>query len=149
MLRSALSKLPNRMTESILTEGSARIHVPQAVAGQIKESFYNPVQEYNRDLSIVALRTWSDLYAHEKREVWSKKRGNKKRKLADGQAQDAASAVVEPPALHKFTVFEGLAATGLRSIRYAKEIPLLKFASSFLLTPTSLWAVSEPSLPMI
>lgn len=27
---------------------------------------------------------------------------------------------------HKFTLFEGLSATGLRSIRYAKEIPLLK-----------------------
>lgn len=27
---------------------------------------------------------------------------------------------------HTFTLFEGLSATGLRSIRYAKEIPLLR-----------------------
>jgi tRNA (guanine26-N2/guanine27-N2)-dimethyltransferase len=28
---------------------------------------------------------------------------------------------------YKFTLFEGLSATGLRSIRYAKEIPLLRY----------------------
>lgn len=32
----------------------------------------------------------------------------------------------QPVKQHTFTLFEGLSATGLRSIRYAKEIPLLK-----------------------
>lgn len=32
---------------------------------------------------------------------------------------------------HKFVLLEALSATGLRSIRYAKEIPLVRFVSEF------------------
>lgn len=44
--------------------------------------FLNPVQEYNRDLSVVAIRSWSEVRQREKRKVWEenlKKRREKKR----------------------------------------------------------------------
>lgn len=73
--------------------------------------FLNPVQEYNRDLSVVAIRTWGEMRQREKRESWeeglrkkwAKKRArdakgdgekaSKKRKAQDGkkEAQDVVA----------------------------------------------------------
>ncbi|TNY20305.1 N2,N2-dimethylguanosine tRNA methyltransferase [Rhodotorula diobovata] len=145
--------------------------------------FLNPVQQYNRDLSVVAIRTWSEARQREKRAFWEEglrrkrerkraggagadgKGKGKKRKAQDGEgvevgaeadkAAEAAEAKrVEdkapepagepasetaaapapkgdeplPPApTYKFSLLEALSATGLRAIRYAKELPLLKF----------------------
>jgi tRNA (guanine26-N2/guanine27-N2)-dimethyltransferase len=74
---------------SIITEGSTSIKFPKG------EVFYNPVQQFNRDLSITVIKAFSEEYLSEK----------KKR------------------ALPGLTIFEALSATGLRSIRYAQEIP--------------------------
>lgn len=60
--------------------------------------FYNPVQEFNRDLSISVLTSFANNYLSENG-----------RKIEDG-----------------ITILEALSATGLRSIRYAKEIPYIK-----------------------
>ena len=68
------------------TEGSATILFKER-----NEAFYNPVQEFNRDLSVSNLT----LFAAEK-------------KAATGKG---------------IKILEALAATGLRSIRYAKEVP--------------------------
>ncbi|GAA5841022.1 hypothetical protein JCM3766R1_006639 [Sporobolomyces carnicolor] len=131
--------------------------------------FLNPVQEYNRDLSVVAIRSWSEVRQREKRKVWEenlkkrreKKRSKeaaagaetseaagKKRKAEDGSVietegknegetkeQESSAAPVEAPKegpvhkppTYKFSLLEALSATGLRAIRYAKEIPLLKY----------------------
>jgi hypothetical protein len=76
----------------------------------------NPVQEYNRDLSVVAIRSWSEVRQKEKRKVWEeslkkrkeKKRSKeaaakegdngkgKKRKVEDGKAVEAESKESEP-----------------------------------------------------
>ncbi|PJF17261.1 hypothetical protein PSACC_02927 [Paramicrosporidium saccamoebae] len=74
---------------TVVKEGSVHIRFPKG------EVFYNPVQQFNRDLSISVIRTFSDIYLSER----------KKRNL-DG-----------------LTILEALSATGLRSIRYAKELP--------------------------
>lgn len=144
-----------------------------------KVVFLNPVQEYNRDLSIVAIRTWSEIKSAEdvaRREKQRAKRANgppsKKRKLngaadvrvsARSQAlrvqpaqpeagpsaapiADEASAPLPP---YRFTVFEALSATGLRAIRYAKELPLLKRVESPLaLTLTEQLGPGERSEPL-
>ncbi|XP_026333429.1 probable tRNA (guanine(26)-N(2))-dimethyltransferase [Hyposmocoma kahamanoa] len=68
--------------------------------------FYNPVQEFNRDLSIAVLSIFSEVYRNEKLEK------EKKKKDGDGDSSEIA-----------FSILEALSATGLRSIRYAKEIP--------------------------
>ncbi|XP_017785548.1 PREDICTED: probable tRNA (guanine(26)-N(2))-dimethyltransferase [Nicrophorus vespilloides] len=64
----------------VIEEGSAKIKT----AGNV---FYNPVQEFNRDLSVLVLQTFSKTF----------ERSN-------------------------LSILEALSATGLRSIRYAKEI---------------------------
>lgn len=51
-----------------VTEGKATILFPKG-----NEVFYNPVQEFNRDMSIAAIRTWSEIYLAEKRERLEKK----------------------------------------------------------------------------
>mmetsp|Transcript_10200 Transcript_10200/g.13981 ORF Transcript_10200/g.13981 Transcript_10200/m.13981 type:complete len:80 (-) Transcript_10200:1406-1645(-) len=58
--------------------------------------FYNPVQEFNRDISILAIREFEKILKEER--------------TAKGKAHDGIS------------VLEALAATGLRSVRYMKEI---------------------------
>lgn len=48
------------------------------------------------------------------------------RRLSDlGSSQNNPARRDEPPT-YKFTLLEALSATGLRAIRYAKEIPLLR-----------------------
>ncbi|KAL8280543.1 hypothetical protein RQP46_007191 [Phenoliferia psychrophenolica] len=125
--------------------------------------FLNPVQEYNRDLSIVAIRTWSEQRQKERaalweksiRKKWAKEKGKRKAEAAPEdepakklKAEDGAAVVVAgstatelpvekasevddgrvlTPPKFKFTILEALSATGLRAIRYAKEIPLLKY----------------------
>ncbi|GAA5902388.1 tRNA (guanine26-N2)-dimethyltransferase [Sporobolomyces salmoneus] len=157
---SILFASPNTASSSSSTE-------PTSASGPAPV-FLNPVQEYNRDLSVVAIRSWSEIRQREKRKVWEeslkkrreKKRGKeaaavqaegstssgKRRKAEDGSAVETESkengetkegetaAAAEPPKggpnhkppTYKFTLLEALSATGLRAIRYAKEIPLLK-----------------------
>ncbi|KAJ3564295.1 hypothetical protein NP233_g8393 [Leucocoprinus birnbaumii] len=120
------------------------------------DAFLNPVQEFNRDTSVACIRTWSEDRSREKEEAWRKamqgratraaNKSNKKLKGDDGQPIETTS-TQEPakaddtgdqpqeglkmpePAFRPshFTLLEALSATGLRSIRYAKEIPLLKY----------------------
>ncbi|GAA5834311.1 hypothetical protein JCM11251_007955 [Rhodosporidiobolus azoricus] len=180
---------------------------PQSTSEGPAPVFLNPVQEYNRDLSVVAIRTWGDVWAREKRGKWEdgvrrkweksqgkggkgkgkgKKRAavegedgaaekegeGKRRKGQDGEAvvaqEEGKSEAAAPaptatafeltpststsatpsastetaadpaaastteftlprPPTYKFSLLEALSATGLRAIRYAKELPLLKY----------------------
>lgn len=159
-----------------VTEGAATIVFPSA-----NEVFYNPVQQFNRDLSILGIRAWSKTFREEKRAKAQRSqqaRSSKKRKLshdaavpdptmseagkvitdltepaavvpstnpeempgADGQESGAAPSQAMPKTAMestqtgpdhvyepKFNVLEALSATGLRAIRYAKEIPHLAY----------------------
>uniref|UniRef100_A0A8H7Y2X7 tRNA (guanine(26)-N(2))-dimethyltransferase n=1 Tax=Psilocybe cubensis TaxID=181762 RepID=A0A8H7Y2X7_PSICU len=113
------------------------------------EAFLNPVQEFNRDTSIACIRVWSEELNRTKEERWNKSQQRK-------AAQKGSSASSKVPAAanigtdesertpdisestevggkkheyrpYKITILEALSATGLRSIRYAKEIPLVKY----------------------
>lgn len=178
--------------ESAFRENSATIVMPSAEA-----AFLNPVQEFNRDLSTLAIRTWSERLDAEKkarfvraaqRKAATAAKGKSKRKggqAANGsnaaeevsageqqpdakkaridengtgactstqpaeeaiqaeEAQEATSSAVVPASAedeyrsYKFTLLEALSATGLRSIRYAKEIPLLRWVLANDLSPTA------------
>lgn len=98
ILRRTMTKRVHQFTnlvidETSVSEGSAKISVPK---GQV---FYNPVQQFNRDLSISVISAFQKKY------------------------------LAEPKTLRCFpnksgiTIMEALSATGLRSIRYANEIP--------------------------
>ncbi|KAK4048628.1 RNA methyltransferase tRNA(m5U54)methyltransferase [Microbotryomycetes sp. JL201] len=165
--------------DSALANQDKSTQTPQAPV------FLNPVQEYNRDLSVVAIRAWSERRQTDKaayweegvRRKWARRRAraereeqqadetaSKKRKVdaspavtsadvsgdleaksvpatepAPGVSESSVSninttarpvpsveTVLTPPRF-KFTLLEALSATGLRAIRYAKEIPLLRY----------------------
>lgn len=120
------------------SEGQASILVPLG-----NTAFLNPIQEYNRDLSVCVIEHWARVRSKEMQDKfetgWRKRqekggKGGKKRKREQQQQQsttESASTVAEqpeaplaPPAFTepRFTILEALSATGLRSIRYAKEI---------------------------
>lgn len=96
-------KKPKLDKPTVITEGRAEILVAE---GNV---FYNPVQEFNRDLSIAVLTA----FARDRNNEDRKK--NTKRQDDDDNNQRAG-----------IRVLEALSATGLRSIRYAKEVEGIK-----------------------
>ncbi|KAJ1977637.1 RNA methyltransferase tRNA(m5U54)methyltransferase, partial [Dimargaris verticillata] len=107
-------------TYTPITEGQATILFPNT-----NEVFYNPVQQFNRDMSVAAIRTWSKHYFQEQQEREANKR---QRRQATQPAELATNAELAPgfSAPTDFTILEALSATGLRSIRYAKEVPQVR-----------------------
>ena len=87
-------------TLKLIKEGGATIQIPiQTSEKQESQSvFYNPVQEFNRDLSVLVLRE----YVHS---VLAQKKPNT-----------------------EITILEPLAASGLRTIRFMKEVPEIQHA---------------------
>jgi tRNA (guanine26-N2/guanine27-N2)-dimethyltransferase len=81
-------------TTEILIPSTSLPSNPADNPTQTKQVFLNPVQEYNRDLSIVAIRCWSELRAEEQRRKWekgmqkgnAKAKGNKKRRIEEETA---------------------------------------------------------------
>ena len=88
-----------------LTEGQATILLPTG-----NDVFYNPVQEFNRDLSIAVIKAWD----HQRQEE------RKAKAAAKNKPVEVGATFTKP-----IRILEALAASGLRSIRYAKEIPNL------------------------
>ncbi|XP_036389908.1 tRNA (guanine(26)-N(2))-dimethyltransferase [Megalops cyprinoides] len=128
--------------ETVVKEGKAAILFPSA-----NEVFYNPVQEFNRDLTCAVITE----YAREqlsKRGVRVLVPGEKERVVVslsddgqgteeqekDGQQEDGEqkagqeteTAVVGERYERGLRVLEGLAASGLRSVRFALEVPGLQ-----------------------
>ncbi|KAG9027167.1 RNA methyltransferase tRNA(m5U54)methyltransferase [Tulasnella sp. JGI-2019a] len=164
------------------TESSASILLPDTA-----DTFLNPVQEFNRDLSIACIRVWSEDLNEKKRGKWlNKGQGRKGRKerekrraeediapegersskkmKEDSEAASTIPGESDPPTAlgdthmvldepglvgktitptadefhpQKIVVLEALSATGLRSIRYAKEIPLVRYVIANDLSPAA------------
>lgn len=98
------------MTEdyNIIKEGKAEVKFASNV-------FYNPVQEFNRDLSIAVLSVFGEIFREEKR--------NKASENSSEETIYEAGKVYDDG----LTILEALSATGLRSVRYALEIPGIKY----------------------
>ncbi|TBU65737.1 N2,N2-dimethylguanosine tRNA methyltransferase [Dichomitus squalens] len=127
------------------------------------DAFLNPVQEFNRDLSVACIRTWGDLMNKEKEKKWRQslerrakkaEAGHKAKKAkteenghASEQPAEGAAVPQEtsegPPEFRpqRFVILEALSATGLRSIRYANEIPLVKYVIANDLSPAAVEAM--------
>ena len=110
MLRIVRSITRTMTTEAVHTEGRAKIYAPQAAIAanakakaenktksEPKQAFLNPVQEYNRDLSIVAIRTWSELFDAEKKVIWSAAEARRAAKLARKSNSGTTGAAGERP----------------------------------------------------
>ncbi|EFW15044.1 RNA methyltransferase tRNA(m5U54)methyltransferase [Coccidioides posadasii str. Silveira] len=142
--------------------------------------FYNPIQQFNRDLSVLAIRAYGEHAIAMKTEKHEKKlkrrdshcKGKKrKREALDGdtgtgskkscvdersdipapavsevapsvaeQEQPNAAENNETPWTPSFTILDALSATGLRALRYAKEIP---FATQVVANDLSALAIAS------
>jgi tRNA (guanine26-N2/guanine27-N2)-dimethyltransferase len=135
--------------ETIIKEGSAIMTFP---ANQESTVFYNPVQVQNRDLSVLMISLYAERRAirqavkEHKKELLKKARdeaAEEGRKQTKQQQQEAAASLQEELKAYESTfasnlelsttaktnglaVLDALAASGLRSIRYWKEIPGIK-----------------------
>lgn len=102
-------------------EGQARILFPKQ-----NEVFYNPVQEFNRDLSIAAIQQFINLRRDEremkKAAKLAREEGDGRHGNADGGEAAAAAALAAPAQHDDVTILEALSATGLRAVRYHKEL---------------------------
>uniref|UniRef100_A0A8C5D462 tRNA (guanine(26)-N(2))-dimethyltransferase n=1 Tax=Gouania willdenowi TaxID=441366 RepID=A0A8C5D462_GOUWI len=123
--------------ETVVKEGKAAILFPNA-----NEVFYNPVQEFNRDLTCAVITEFArDLLAE--RGVKVVVPGEKEKVLVslteedpevdaeadlttekkNGDEESAVVATVGEKCELGLRVLEGLAASGLRSVRFALEVP--------------------------
>ncbi|KAK9475558.1 N2,N2-dimethylguanosine tRNA methyltransferase-domain-containing protein [Dipodascopsis tothii] len=130
-----------------LTEGRATVLFPSE-----NEVFYNPVQQFNRDLSISVIKAWSAEYLQEK---GSKRSQRKKQKTRKGQTDEeekrANSAEManrpgnaeDQEGSAKITILEALSATGLRAIRYALEIPNVNKVIANDFSPSAVEAIKR------
>lgn len=130
-----------------IKEGKARVLFPDG-----NTVFYNPVQEFNRDLSVAVIKQFIAVLDEEREEKFQKRQNRLKSsilenktengdlrtgqdKIVDSSLKTATSessatvngAVCQQDSLPKrdstVKILEALSATGLRSIRYALEIP--------------------------
>ncbi|CAG8472129.1 27120_t:CDS:2, partial [Racocetra persica] len=122
----------------VITEGKASILFPKN-----NKVFYNNVQQFNRDLSIAAIKIWSEIFSEEKQKKAQQKKDSDiktqfprfvpfKFTLSTGLCEQFVSIVhlLNAPSYktaYTFTILEALAASGLRSIRYAKELSNIKY----------------------
>ncbi|XP_078387471.1 tRNA (guanine(26)-N(2))-dimethyltransferase isoform X2 [Cetorhinus maximus] len=140
LLEAAVDPLPNSETlpgikneETVITEGKAEIIFPSA-----NEVFYNPVQEFNRDLTCAVITEFARKQLRPKG-IQVLGPGEEERQkivvnLAESETTGTAAGSGDAPVIKKtanvgekceggIRVLEGLAASGLRSIRFAKEVP--------------------------
>lgn len=87
----------DKTPQTSVTEGKAEVFFPSS-----HDVFYNPVQEFNRDMSVAVIQ---EFIATRREEL----------------ANEKTAQNVDPQA-YKVSILEALAASGLRSIRYALEI---------------------------
>ncbi|KAM9313070.1 tRNA (guanine(26)-N(2))-dimethyltransferase [Gastrophryne carolinensis] len=123
--------------ETIITEGKASVIYPSA-----NQVFYNPVQEFNRDMTCAVITEFARMRLAEKG-IDLLVPGERKEqmvvvKLSDNEDENIMASSENDKLSNRRTVtvgescpeglrvLEGLAASGLRSIRFAKEVPGLQ-----------------------
>ncbi|XP_061209789.1 tRNA (guanine(26)-N(2))-dimethyltransferase isoform X2 [Neopsephotus bourkii] len=118
-----------RASETLISEGRATILFPSA-----NEVFYNPVQGFNRDLTCAVLTEFARLLLQPKG-IQVVAPGEESTDAGSPQPlEEGDGASASPPRVVKagevceggLRVLEALAASGLRSIRFAKEVPGLR-----------------------
>ncbi|KAF1348641.1 S-adenosyl-L-methionine-dependent methyltransferase [Delphinella strobiligena] len=169
----------NGITYTTIKEGLAHILVPPNArteqdtkgskkgedgAGEVQQSvFYNPIQQFNRDLSVLAIKAFGEDVCARRRQKSQQNRAKRDKKRQtkdrDGDAKsvpasttNGTSATVEENGhaevqtneyIPKFRILDALSATGLRALRYAKEIT---FATSVVSNDMSEAAVASIAL---
>lgn len=94
-----------------IVEGSATMNYDKREA-----VFYNKVQVFNRDISIQVIRLFASIFQSERQSKYKPKL-----ERYEKEPEKFERAPFPPP--EGISVLDALAATGLRSVRYLKEIP--------------------------
>lgn len=118
------TNVPEEIPEGfmLIKEGQASMLFPSG-----NEVFYNKVQVLNRDLSIMMLRLFAERRLRDKEAKRLKKEGLTPEQVTAQLADvDWTARVAETAAEEGLVVLDALAASGLRSIRYFKEVPGIK-----------------------
>ncbi|KAK6456364.1 guanine-N2--methyltransferase [Scheffersomyces xylosifermentans] len=113
-------------------EGKAEIFKEERV-------FYNPIQQFNRDLSVMAIKAYIEL----RDEAFEAKQAAKQAKKDNAQNASNPKRRKIQANLPKINVLEGLSATGLRAIRYAHEIPRINKIVANDLLPTAVEMINR------
>jgi tRNA (guanine26-N2/guanine27-N2)-dimethyltransferase len=139
------SKGKDGQTVRTVKEGKATILVPEGAEvkedrNEVQQVFYNPIQQYNRDLSILAIKTYGEQTIEQRlKDAKSRKgRQNKKRKRGEADPEQAAQPAAEAQE-HKppFKILDALSASGLRALRYGHELPFVTSITANDLSPTA------------
>jgi tRNA (guanine26-N2/guanine27-N2)-dimethyltransferase len=117
---AAASAVINVDEFDVIQEGKAEILAPKG-----DKVFYNKIQRFNRDLSVMAIKAYIEIRneAHEKKQLL------KQQKSVQPDSNSNSNESPTPvPKRRKTTpgpirILEALSATGLRAIRYGHEIP--------------------------
>lgn len=137
----------------------------------MQQVFYNPIQQYNRDLSVLAIKTYGEELVERKREQHERraaKQGKKRKREDDEQkpgekaAEDkpaaelpaAAAASIQPksdqpeqtpakPRPTPFRILDALSASGLRALRYAHELPFVTSVQANDLSESAAEAIKQ------
>lgn len=160
-VKEGLASILNTPTQSNEQAKDAR---PDRPDHEIQSVFYNPIQQFNRDLSVLAIRAYGEHVLASKRQKAEKRKqkvaGNKKgtkRKRGEendlGEKQEAESVQESKPIENNgpvaeshpeqttppsFTILDALSATGLRALRYASEIPFSTCVVANDLSPSAI-----------
>ncbi|SCO85014.1 probable N2,N2-dimethylguanosine tRNA methyltransferase [Fusarium oxysporum] len=138
-----------------VTEGKATILVPQGAKigedrGEVQQVFYNPIQQYNRDLSVLAIKTYGEMSLERRKEQYESRMNKQGKKRKRGDDEQKPTEAVNPPPQDKpqateeaakpndaeaqqpkkeikpsFRILDALSASGLRALRYAHELPFV------------------------
>ena len=110
-----------------VTEGQATVYLPPTV-------FYNPVQEFNRDLTVAVITEHvREFNCSVKQEVRKQSDGTTSEPLPDNDkpvsnssSRSDAENKADTTGKNGVRILEGLAASGLRSVRFAREVPFVR-----------------------
>ncbi|POR37998.1 tRNA (Guanine(26)-N(2))-dimethyltransferase, mitochondrial [Tolypocladium paradoxum] len=132
-----------------IKEGKATILVPHNAeaktdGGEEQQVFYNPIQQYNRDLSTLAIKAYGEWTLEQRAQKFQSKmsgkqgKQGKKRKRGDetpvpepenpeaaNQDKDQEQPEAPKPPKTTFKILDALSASGLRAMRYAHELPFV------------------------
>lgn len=119
-------EMQNTNDSKTTNEGKAHVFLPTSV-------FYNPVQEFNRDLTIAVISQYAKDHfrkSRQKQHDKSKCEEQKDSKVCDKEDDNVCVSIKEDLELEAgkkyedgIRILEGLAASGLRSVRFALEVP--------------------------
>jgi len=122
-----------------VTEGKATILFPK------DHVFYNPVQQFNRDLSVAVIRAWSEApqTKTQLRQAAYQERLRSQKTPNGEEATKTSEREHSTEGTRKITVLEALSASGLRAIRYALEIPNARTVYANDMSPSAIDAINR------